>query len=176
MEYEFAIVGADGADLDVFNDAPTMVSLPNGDHINMSPIPLGVDLGQGVKVVKRQKAGPTLGEVKAFLSGSVQSGFDAACATIITPGSAMASVYRQLVEDAAKVIIDNSQKPDSIVALIGAYGANNVEVATAIMQRDKECIAAMARLNGKRTFAKLAIAAAQDEATARAAAQVDWSS
>lgn len=115
-----------------------------------------------------------LSVIKAGLLEAVQAQFDAACATIITPGSSMAIVYRQLVEDAAKVIVDNSLQPDSIMELIGTYGANNVDVATIVMQRDRECIAATAKLNGKRTRAKIAIAAAPDEATARAAANVTW--
>lgn len=112
--------------------------------------------------------------LKRGLSDTVQSEFDAACEAIITPGSAMASVYRVQVDAAYRLIAGAITTHPALASLVGVLGSNEADVAQIIASRNEQCEAAISDLNRKRLMAKALIDAAQTADQARAAASVAW--
>lgn len=115
-----------------------------------------------------------LDRLKANLVADVQIGFEDACAKVVTPGSAMANVYRVQVDAAYRLIAGAITTHPSLAALVGILAPNELGVATIIKSRNEACETDLSRLNAKRFAAKNAILNAGDEASARAAANVDW--
>ena len=112
--------------------------------------------------------------LKRDLEEAVQTAFDAACGAIVTPGAAMANVYRVQVDAAFRLIAGAISTHPALAALVGVLGPDEASVARIIYARNEECEAQIAALNRKRLVAKAAIEAATTEAGARAAANVAW--
>lgn len=114
--------------------------------------------------------------LKRELEDAVQSQFDALVGAIVTPGAAMANVYRVQVDAAYRMKAGLIATHPAIAALVGTagLGATEAEVANTIAARNEQCEVLIAGLNAKRLAAKSAIMEAQNEAAARAAAVVDW--
>lgn len=117
-----------------------------------------------------------LASVKAALVDEVQEQFDALCNHIVTPGSAMASVYRVQVDASYRMIGGLIATHPALAQLVGidGIGSTELEVANTIAARNEQCEALVSALNRKRLIAKSAIMAAASESAARAAAAVDW--
>lgn len=120
-----------------------------------------------------------LERLKSTLANDVQIAFDAECAKYVTPGWAMRDVYRVQLDAAFRCVAAFKTKQPlpthpSLASLVGILAADELGVANIIMTRNEQCEAAISTLNAKRLIAKDAILKAQNEASARQAANVIW--
>lgn len=133
----------------------------------------------GITTAVFNEPAPSLDAVKNALLGRVQMEFETQCGKVVTPGFAMANVYRvqsdeALNYNAKKVASQPLPACPSLEAIVGVLAPTLDEVATIVLQRMQASETAIAALNAKRLAAKLAIQNAPDAASATAAANVIW--